>query len=281
MAFYLKGRQWKFKNKIYLMGVLNMTPDSFYDGSKYGSYKNAISQADKLIREDVDVIDIGGESSRPGAEKISHEEEVKRILPVIKYIKKNYNIPVSVDTYKSEVASIVLKEGVEIINDISGLRFDKKMAEVIALYKASVILMHIKGTPKTMQKKPRYKNLIKEIIDYLAESIKIAVDNGIQFNNIIIDPGIGFGKTVEQNYIILRELKKLKVLNRPILIGLSRKSLIGKVLNNSPDERLTGTVALNTLSILNGANIIRVHDVSKHREVIQLMEYYFKSKKIK
>lgn len=279
MDFYLKEKQWKFKDKIYLMGVLNMTPDSFYDGSKYDSYKNAISQADKLIKENVDVIDIGGESTRPGAEKISPEEEVKRILPVIKYIKKNHNIPLSVDTYKSEVASIVLKEGVEIINDISGLRFDKKMAEVIASHKASVILMHIKGTPKTMQKKPRYKNLIKEIIDYLAGSIKIAVDNGIQFNNIIIDPGIGFGKTVEQNYIILRELKKLKILNRPILIGLSRKSLIGKVLNNLPDERLAGTVALNTLSILNGANMIRVHDVSKHREVIQLMEYYFKSKK--
>ncbi len=277
IKFKIKNKTYNCKNKAYLMGIVNVTPDSFYDGDRCSNYEAAVRQVRQIIKQGIDIIDIGGESTRPGAEKITPEQEIKRVLPVVKYIKKNFKTPVSVDTYKSKVAKAVLDEGAEMINDISGLRFDKNMAGVIAEYKASVVLMHIKGTPLTMQRNPEYNNLMGEIKDYLAQSIKIALDNSIQFDNIIIDPGIGFGKTVQQNYIILRKINELKILRRPVLIGLSRKSLIGKVLNNKVDERLTGTIALNTLSILNGANIIRIHDIQEHREVIKLMEYYYKA----
>lgn len=277
VKFKIKNKTFNCRNKVYLMGIINVTPDSFYDGDRYSDYKAAVKQVRRIIKQGVDIIDIGGESTRPGAEKITPEQEIKRVLPIVKYVRKNFKIPVSVDTYKSKVARAVLDEGAGMINDISGLRFDKDMAGVIAEYKASVVLMHIKGTPVTMQRNPEYKNLMGEIKDYLAEGIKIALDNSIQFDNIIIDPGMGFGKTVEHNYIILRKINELKILRRPVLIGLSRKSLIGKVLNNDPDKRLIGTIALNTLSILNGANIIRIHDIQEHKEVIKLMEFYYKA----
>ncbi len=278
LDFIVKNKVYDCNNRVYLMGILNITSDSFYDGNKYNTLDNAKEQVDKFIKEGVDIIDIGGESTRPGSEQISFEEELKSILPIIKYVKGEKNIIVSVDTYKSDVAEAVLNEGVEIINDISGLRFDKNMAKVIGDHNASVVLMHIKGTPRTMQQDPEYDDLMGEIIEYLEESIKIGLDNGILFNNIIIDPGIGFGKTLEHNYIIIKRLNELKVLNRPILIGLSMKSLIGKVLNNLPDDRLSGTIALNTISILKGANIIRVHDVKEHHQIIKLIEFYNKVK---
>lgn len=274
IIFHTKTRTWECNNHVYIMGILNVTPDSFYDGNQYSQIDQAKKQVDKMIDQGADIIDIGGESTRPGADKITAKEELHRILPIIKYIKKKYSIVVSVDTYKSEVAHAVLQEGAEIINDISGLLFDKDMAKTIANADASVVLMHIKGTPKTMQKNPVYKDLISEIRNYLETSIKIGLDNGIQFNNIIIDPGIGFGKTLEQNYTIIKQLDEFHVLKRPILMGLSRKSLIGKVLENLSDQRLLGTVALNTLSIANGASFIRVHDVSEHYELKKILEFY-------
>ncbi len=260
-------------NKNYILGILNITPDSFYDGGRYISAEEAVERAMLLQKQGADIIDIGAESTRPGADKISAAEEIKRLKPVLKALKNKIKIPISVDTYKSKVADMALSEGAEIINDISGLKFDKNMARVVAKHKASVIVMHIKGTPKNMQNNPVYNDLIEEIIDYLRESINIALNNNIDFERIMVDVGIGFGKTVEHNYILLNKLKEFTVLGRPVLVGLSRKSLIGKVLNNTPDARLTGSLVLDAVSILNGANFIRVHDVKEHKELIKLLEF--------
>ncbi len=275
--FKIGKKIYRCRERIYLMGILNITPDSFYDGGRYINIHDAVKQALKFQEEGADFIDIGGESTRPGAQRVPVKEEIKRVIPVIKKLIKKVKIPISIDTYKSEVAEAAIAEGASIVNDISGLKFDKKMAKVIAKNNATVVLMHIKGKPANMQKNPRYKNLIQEIIDYLQESINIALDAGIPFENIIIDPGIGFGKTLEHNYIILNKLQELKILNRPILIGLSRKSLIGKILNNNPEERLNGTVILNTVAVLNSANILRVHDIKPHRELVKLIEFYYKN----
>ena len=279
LKLVLKTKTINLSNKTLIMAILNVTPDSFFDGGKFNSYDKGIAQIESIIAQKADIIDIGGESTRPGADKVNAKQELERILPFIKYIKKKYKILVSVDTYKSAVAEAVLNEGADIINDISGLQFDKKLGKVIAKHQAGVVLMHIKGTPKTMQAvNPNYKDLMAEIKAYLQLGIKIALENGIAYDNIILDPGIGFGKTVEQNYIILNKLPELQVFKRPILIGLSRKSLIGKVLNNQPaSERLIGTVVLNTVSILNGAQIIRVHDVKEHKEVVKVLDYLRKN----
>jgi dihydropteroate synthase len=269
----INKKKFDFKNKIYIMGILNITPDSFYDGGKYFDKEIAIERAFKLVEEGADIIDIGGQSTRPGSDEIPVKEELKRVLPVLKAIRKKVKVLISVDTYKSAVALEALKEGADIINDISGLKFDKNMAKIISKYNAGVVIMHIKGTPKTMQINPEYDSLISEIIQYLNESIKIAIENGIDYDKIIIDPGIGFGKSLEDNYVIINKLKEFKIFNRPILIGLSRKSLIGKVLNQQPHQRLLGTILLNAISILNGANIIRVHDVKEHKEMIKLLSF--------
>lgn len=250
-------------NKTYIMGILNATPDSFSDGGKYIDAQTAFFKVKKMITEGADIIDIGGQSTRPGAEKISAEEELKRILPVLKEIKTNTDIVVSIDTFYSEVAEKCLKEGADIINDISGLRFDPKMPEVIAKYNCPVIIMHIKGSPENMQNDPQYKDTLEEVIDYLQESIAIALENGIKHEQLIVDPGIGFGKTVNDNYKILRNLNEIEILGCPILIGTSRKSLIGKILNDPVDKRLEGSIATNVAAIMNGANIIRVHDVAE------------------
>ncbi len=270
----LKRKRFNFRNRVYIMGILNLTPDSFYDGGRYLQKEKAIKQAINMVNAGADIIDIGGESTRPGAKRISAKEEINRVIPVLKAIRNKIKIPISVDTYKSETAEAALSEGADIINDISGLRFDKNMAKIIAKHNAGVVIMHIKGTPKTMQINPVYNDLITEIKDYIEKSIKIALENGIDFNKIIIDPGIGFGKRIEDNYIIINKIKEFKIFKRPILIGLSRKSLIGKILNQPPEERLYGTLILNGISILNGANIIRVHDVMEHKKLIKLLHFH-------
>ena len=270
----LKRKRFNFRNRVYIMGILNLTPDSFYDGGRYLQKEKAIKQAINMVNAGADIIDIGGESTRPGAKRISAKEEINRVIPVLKAIRNKIKIPISVDTYKSETAEAALSEGADIINDISGLRFDKNMAKIIAKHNAGVVIMHIKGTPKTMQINPVYNDLITEIKDNIEKSIKIALENGIDFNKIIIDPGIGFGKRIEDNYIIINKIKEFKIFKRPILIGLSRKSLIGKILNQPPEERLYGTLILNGISILNGANIIRVHDVMEHKKLIKLLHFH-------
>ena len=245
------------------MGVLNLTPDSFSDSGKYFGKKvsviKAVEDAVRMEKDGADFIDVGGESTRPGAVKISVDEELERVLPVICMLRKRIKIPISIDTYKSKVAEEALKSGAEIINDISGFRFDKKMAETAARRRATVVLMHIKGTPKDMQINPAYGDVVKEVYQYLFESIQIAKDAGLR--QIIIDPGIGFGKTLEHNIELITELKKIKKLGYPILIGTSRKSFIDRIHPTPVEERLEGTIAANVVSILNGANIIRVHDV--------------------
>ncbi|MFN4112171.1 MAG: dihydropteroate synthase [Ignavibacteria bacterium] len=261
--------EYKIGNKIfssaekYVMGILNVTDDSFFDGGKYLDEKKIKERIDEFINAGVDIIDIGGESTRPGSEPISSKKELDRILPAVEYALSK-NAIVSIDTYKSKVADKCLEIGAHIINDISGFKFDAKMADVCKKYNASTILMHIRGKPKTMQDNPYYEDTMAEIFDELKESIKIAEAKGIK--NIFIDPGVGFGKRVFDNFEILNRLEELKFLGYPILIGLSRKSFIGKLLNLPPEDRLTGTIVANSIALIKGANIIRVHD---HKEAIE------------
>ena len=217
-----------------------------------------------MEKDGADFIDIGGESTRPGSENISIDEELERVIPVISELKNKISIPISIDTYKSEVAEEALKAGAEIVNDISGFKFDKRNAEVTAKYKASCVVMHIKGTPKDMQKNPVYENVVEEVFEYLKDSVDIAKSFGIK--QIITDVGIGFGKTLEHNLELLRNLKRFKDLEYPLLLGVSRKSFMDKIFPMKMDERLEGTIAANVLGISNGANIIRVHDVSENKK---------------
>jgi len=244
-----------------------VTPDSFSDGGRFLKIEDAVRCGIKMAEEGADIIDVGGESTRPGSDPLEIEEELSRVIPVIKALSKEIDIPISIDTYKSEVAQKALEAGAEMINDISALRFDPKMKEVVAEYQVPVVLMHIKGTPKNMQENPYYDDVIKEIIEYLKESIKMATDAGVQEGNIIIDPGIGFGKRLEDNLSILKNLKKFSILNCPILVGPSRKSFIGKILDLPAEERLEGSLAALAIAIMNGANIVRVHDVKESKRM--------------
>ena len=256
-----------YSSKTLIMGILNITPDSFSDGGKYNDLESALIRAKKMENAGADIIDIGAESSRPYSDRISAEEEKKRLLPVLKEVLKVTTVPISIDSYKSSVVRAALKEGASIVNDISGLRFDAKMAETAAEFSAPVIIMHIQGRPETMQDNPSYQNLIFEIKEYLWDGIKIAKEAGIADDSIIIDPGIGFGKEQLHNLQILNRLESFKELNYPILIGTSRKSLIKYVNKNEFNERLFGTAATVSTSIIKGANIVRVHDVAEIKKV--------------
>ena len=251
------------------MGILNITPDSFSDGGKYFDedilLQKIIVDAVAMEREGADFIDVGGESTRPGSRKISADEEIKRVIPVISEIKKHISIPISIDTYKSEVADEALKTGAVIVNDISGFQFDSKMAEVTKKHNASCILMHIKGTPQNMQINPVYDDLVLEIKEYLCNSISIAKNTGIE--QIIIDPGIGlgFGKTFYHNIEIIKRIGEFKSLGYPILLGLSKKRFINEIYKSNTEERNVGTLTANVVSIINGANIFRVHNVLENK----------------
>ncbi len=272
-----------FNKKTYIMGILNVTPDSFSDGGRFFDEKRAIEHAFRLFEEGADIIDVGGESTRPGSEPVTVEEEIRRTVPVIKAISKEIKIPISIDTYKSEVARHALDAGASMVNDISGMRFDPEMAKVVSEYEVPVIIMHIKGRPKDMQRNPQYEALIPEIMDYLRISIRLAKKFGILDNKIIIDPGIGFGKTFDHNLEIIKNLKEFTALGKPIAIGVSRKAFIGKVLGDVPPERrLEGTAAAVAISIFNGANIIRVHDVKEMAKVAKVADaikrgYFFQN----
>ncbi len=280
MTFDFGSRIYDFKKRTYVMGVLNITPDSFSDGGKYIDNKKSevniskvVEDALKMENDGADFIDIGGESTRPGSDDISISEELERVLPVISQLKKKISLPLSIDTYKSEVAEEALKAGASIVNDISGFRFDARIAEVTAKYNASCILMHIKGTPKNMQVNPEYENVTEEVFDYLKESVEIAKGSGIK--QVIIDVGIGFGKTLEHNLELLRSLKRFRDLGCPILLGVSRKSFINKIYSSSVNERLEGTIAANTIGIISGANIIRVHDVLENVRAVRVTDKIF------
>jgi len=262
-----------FSSKTFLMGILNVTPDSFSDGGAFLNRDRAVDQALRMQDEGADIIDIGGESTRPGSGAVTVREEIRRVLPVIEELTGKVNIPISIDTYKSGVAEAAIQAGASIVNDISGLKFDNKMSGVVARHKVPVVIMHIKGRPRDMQKKPVYKSLIPEIMDYLTESIITARNAGIPDNMIIIDPGIGFGKTLEHNLEIIRRLNEFTGYQKPILVGPSRKSFIGKLLGDHPvNDRLQGTAAAVAIGIFNGANIVRVHDVKEMFRVAKIAD---------
>jgi len=268
----VKNRKLDFSKRTYLMGVLNVTPDSFYDGGRFLDTKEALKQGMKMAEDGADIIDVGGESSRPGSDPVSVEEELKRVIPVIEGLAKEIDIPISVDTYKSEVAKKALDSGASMVNDISALRFDSEMRKVLKDFDVPVVLMHIKGTPKDMQKNPYYDDLMGEITSYLKEAIIVAKNSGIDENKIIIDPGIGFGKRLEDNLEILKNLSFLKSLKKPILVGPSRKSFIGKILDLPEEKRLEGSLAALAVAVMNGANIVRVHDVKESKKVAKIVD---------
>jgi dihydropteroate synthase len=272
LAMRIGNRMFHFGETTYLVGILNVTPDSFSDGGKFLDGSKAIARAEELAAEGADIIDIGGESSRPGASPVSAEEEKKRVIPIIEKIAGKLNIPLSIDTAKAEVAEAALSSGAAMVNDISGLHFDPKMAGVIAKYKCPVCIMHIKGMPKSMQETPQYHDLMGEIITYLNEGLAIAKRAGILHEQIIVDPGIGFGKTLLHNLEILRSLKELRTFRCPILVGPSRKSLIGQVLNLPVEERLEGSVAVAVLAVVYGADFLRVHDVRQVKRAVKMAD---------
>ena len=265
---WLKGDN----RKTLIMGILNVTPDSFSDGGKYINSQIAVDYALKMENEGADIIDIGGESTKPGAKPVAIEEELKRIIPVIKGIRKISNVVISIDTYKSNVADKAIKVGANIINDISGLQFDNDMIRLAAELQVPVIVMHMLGNPQNMQNDPSYNNLMDELIFFFQERVDLMTSNGILKNNIILDPGIGFGKTVEHNFTIIRELNRIVDLGFPVLTGPSRKSFIGHTLNLPPEERIEGTIAAVTAAIMNGSRIVRVHDVNKISRVVNVTE---------
>ena len=259
-------------NSTAIMGIINLSPDSFYSRSIPRSISGVFNVAKKMIQEGVHILDVGAETTRPGSKGISVKLELERLLPVITKLTKEFDIPISVDTYKPEVASVVLQEGVSVINDISGLEAGYKMANVIARHKAGVVLMHMKGTPETMQNKPYYKDVCAEVLNFLSSRIMLAEEAGIDFESIAIDPGIGFGKTLTHNVDLITKLDQLKVLGKQILLGVSRKSFIGEILNLEPAERLEGSIAAGIVGVINGANILRVHDVGSTMRAVRVVK---------
>lgn len=255
-----------------IMGILNVTPDSFCDGGRFFKLTDAVTCAKQMAADGADIVDIGGESTRPGSEPVPLDEELRRVIPVIKAVRKELDITISIDTYKAEVAKRALEAGANLINDVSALRFDERMKEVVAKHKVPVVLMHMRGTPKTMQQDPTYEDVVKEIIAFLRERIEFATTAGIARENIIIDPGIGFGKLCWHNLEILRRLSEFRVLGRPILVGTSRKAFIGQILKTEVSERLEGTLASVIISVMNGADIVRVHDVKAVKRAVAIAD---------
>lgn len=268
--FVFGTRRYDFSARTHIMGVLNVTPDSFSDGGHYASVDGAVRRALDMVEEGADFIDIGGESTRPGSDPVGTEEEIRRIVPVIERLAAATDVPLSVDTCKAGVARFALAAGAVVVNDITGLHHDDAMAGVIAQASASVVLMHIRGTPRTMQSDPRYEDLIGEVNRYLDEGITRAQAAGI--GQIIVDPGIGFGKTVGHNLEILRNLSEFRRPGFPLLVGPSRKSFIGTILDLPVGERLEGTAAAVAVAIMNGAHIVRVHDVRAMTRVARVVD---------
>jgi dihydropteroate synthase len=250
-----------FTRRTLVMGILNVTPDSFYDGGRRLDPAKATADGAAMVAGGADMIDIGGESTRPGAQPVSEEEELARVLPVVSGLRREVGVPISIDTYRSKIARAALDAGADIVNDISALRFDPVMTALVAAEQVPVILMHMQGTPRTMQLEPRYDDVAREVRDFLAMQLYEAMDAGIAPEAIILDPGIGFGKTLEHNLQLLHGLPMLAALAQPLLVGVSRKTFIGKILNLDPDDRLEGSLAAGVAAVLGGANILRVHDV--------------------
>jgi dihydropteroate synthase len=254
-----------------VMGILNVTPDSFYDGGKFKSDREILLQVEKMVRENADFIDVGGYSTRPGAEEISVNEELNRSVGTISLIRRRFpDAILSIDTFRSEVAQKAIDAGASIINDISGGELDPDMFQMAARLKVPYILMHMRGNPKTMNALTHYDNLLKEVLDFLQSRLQTLTKLGVK--DVIVDPGFGFAKTREQNFQLLHELDKLGILGRPVLAGLSRKSMVWKTLDQKPEEALNGTTALNTIALLKNASILRVHDVKEAVEAVKLVQ---------
>lgn len=268
----LNNRELQLGDKTLIMGILNVTPDSFSDGGKYADAKYAVKHGLEMIEQGADIIDIGGESTRPGSTPVAEEEELGRVIPVIEGIRKESDIPISIDTYKAKVAMESIFAGADMINDISGCRFDPEMASVATNANIPVTIMHIKGTPRNMQENPTYDDIIKEIKQYLAESIDFLKKAGVHEGQILIDPGIGFGKSTEDNLTIMNRLDEFASLGHPILVGVSRKSVIGNILELPIEERIFGTAAAVTANIMKGSHVVRVHDVAEMRQVVKMAD---------
>jgi len=277
----IAGRTFNWGERTYIMGVVNLTPDSFSGDGLGDNIEGALEQAWRMIEEGADIIDVGGESTRPGSEPLSAEEELRRVIPVIRELAQRTEVPISIDTYKAKVAQEALAAGAHLVNDVWGLRMDPLLAEMAARHQVPVVLMHNRSRPKDAVQTERlggcylgveYKDLMGDIIRELRETIALALESGIEWEKIIVDPGIGFGKTVEQNLTVMAELAELKVLGRPILLGPSRKSFIGYTLDLPPDERIEGTAAAVAIGIANGADILRVHDVKEMARVARMTD---------
>lgn len=270
----IRDKVFDWKESPFLMGIINVTPDSFSDGGESYTIESAIRKALELIDAGADIIDVGGESTRPFSEPVPEEEEIKRVIPVIKEIRRSFpEAIISIDTYKASVAERALRAGADIVNDISGGQFDPRMLDVVREYSCPYILMHIKGTPKTMQINPQYTNLLKEIKEYFLQRIEEVERRGISIEKIILDPGIGFGKTFEHNIEILRNLHIFHDIGCPILVGPSRKSFIGEIIKKPPKERDGGTAGVAIFALLKGAHILRIHNVALVNDAIKVFKY--------
>ena len=261
-----------FSRRTVVMGILNVTPDSFYDGGRHNEVSQAIQDGVAMVEAGAEIIDIGGESTRPGSRPVSEQEEVARVLPVLRGLRDEVKVPISIDTYKSQVAQAALDAGADIVNDISALRFDAEMIAVVARERVPVVLMHMQGTPRTMQAEPRYDDVVREVRDFLAARLDEALAHGVARDCVVIDPGIGFGKTLEHNLALLRDLPALAALGQPLLIGVSRKAFIGKLLGVDAGDRLEGSLGAATAAVLKGANILRVHDVQETVRVARVAD---------
>lgn len=280
-SFLAKGREVRCDARPLIMGIVNVTPDSFYDGGRYAKPDRAVAHAIELVEQGADILDIGAESTRPGSRPVSEQEEIDRLLPVIEQVALRVTVPISVDTTKSRVARLALDAGAAIINDVSALRFDAEMAQVIARSGAGLILMHMQGTPETMQRAPRYEDVVSEIKDFFRDRIRDAIGAGITESQIVLDPGFGFGKLLPHNLAILRHLSSFAMLNRPLLVGLSRKGFIGQVLDRPVDQREWGTAAAVALAVDRGAHILRVHDVAMMVDVVKVASVVRGSRAVK
>ncbi len=268
--FLAKGLEIRCDRRPLLMGIVNVTPDSFYDGGQYAKPEQAVAHALKLVEQGADILDIGAESTRPGARPVSEQDELARVIPVVAELARRVTVPISVDTTKSTVARQALDAGASIINDVSALRFDGEMATVIARSGAGVVLMHMQGTPQTMQKSPHYENVVEEVGRFLDERMQAAQQAGIARTNIVLDPGLGFGKLLVHNLDLLNHLSSFDMLNRPLLIGLSRKAFIGQIVDRPVEQREWGTAGAIALAVERGAQILRVHDVAMMADVVKV-----------
>lgn len=272
LQFKVGGVQFALGLHTKMMGVLNVTPDSFSDGGFFLRMAKAVNHALQMEREGAHLLDVGGESTRPGSRPVSAKEEIRRVGPVLKQLLRKIKIPVSIDTYKYDVAHAALDEGAVLVNDIRGLRGNRRLARLIARYKAGVVLMHMQGDPQSMQKRPQYRDVVKDVYRYLRQALHFALAAGISRQRIAIDPGFGFGKTTEHNLALLSELDFFSSLGVPVLVGLSRKSFIGNLLGTPASERLYGSLGAAAVAIQRGAHLLRVHDVKAHRQLALLVD---------